>query len=78
MRLARAAIRQRGDFAGAYRVLTAAAAMAGQAEVAGAALEALRRAQPTISLDWVAREIPIEHDASREHYLEAFRRAGLN
>jgi TolB-like protein len=37
MRLARQAIRQRGDFVGAHRVLTAAAGMAGQAEVAAAA-----------------------------------------
>jgi hypothetical protein len=77
MRHSREAIRQRGDFVGAHRVLTAAAAMAGQAEVATAALRELRRAQPNISLAWLAGEMPIAHDAEREHYLEAFRRAGL-
>ena len=77
MRLAREAIRQRGDFVGAHRVLTAAAGMAGQAEVATAALQELRRAQPNISLAWIANQMPIRHDAEREHYLEAFRRAGL-
>jgi TolB-like protein len=78
MRLAREGIRQRSDFVGAHRVLTAAAGMAGQAEVARAALQALRRAQPNISLAWIAKEMPIKQDAEREHYLEAFRRAGLS
>src|SRR5207237_10349904 len=44
--LAREAIRQRGDLTGAYRVLTVAAGMSGQAEVATAALQELRRPQP--------------------------------
>jgi TolB-like protein len=77
MRLAREGIRQRADFVGAHRVLTAAAGMAGQAAVAEAALQELRRAQPNISLAWIARQMPIQHDAEREHYLEGFRRAGL-
>jgi tetratricopeptide (TPR) repeat protein len=77
MRLAREGIRQRGDFVGAHRVLTAAAGMAGQADVAKAALLELRRAQPNISLPWIASQMPIQHDAEREHYLEGFRRAGL-
>jgi tetratricopeptide (TPR) repeat protein len=46
MRLSREGIRQRSDFVGAHRVLTAAAGMVGQAEVATAALQELRRAQP--------------------------------
>jgi tetratricopeptide (TPR) repeat protein len=77
MRLSRAGIRQRGDFVGAHRVLTAAAGMAGQDDAAEAALRGLRRAQPNITLAWVAREMPIKQDADREHYLEGFRRAGL-
>jgi TolB-like protein len=77
MRLAREGIRLRGDFVGAHRVLTAAAAMAGQGDVAKAALQELCRAQPNISLAWIARQMPIKHDAEREHYLEGFRRAGL-
>jgi TolB-like protein len=77
MRLAREGIRQRADFVGAHRVLTAAAGMAGQSAVAAAALHELRRAQPNISLDWIARQMPIQHDVEREHYLEGFRRAGL-
>ena len=75
--LARNAIRQRSDFVGALRVLTAAAAATGDMEVAGPALQDLRRAQPNISLDWIAEHMPIRHDAEREHYLSAFKLAGL-
>jgi TolB-like protein len=78
MRLAREGIRQRGDFVGAHRVLTAAAGMLGQREVAKAALKELRRVQPNVSLGWIAKEIPVQHNAEREHYLEGFRRAGLD
>jgi TolB-like protein/Tfp pilus assembly protein PilF len=78
MRLTREAIRQRDDFVGAHRVLTAAAGMAGQGDVAKASLQELRRAQPNISLAWIANQMPIKQDADRKHYLEGFRRAGLN
>jgi TolB-like protein len=78
MRLAREGIRQRGDFVGAHRVLTAAAGMAGLHDVAAAALQALRRAQPNISLAWIASGMPMRRSSDIEHYLEGFRRAGLN
>jgi hypothetical protein len=35
------------------------------------------RAQPNISLAWIERQMPIKQDADREHYLEGFRRTGL-
>ena len=76
--LSREAIRQRGDLTGAYRVLTVAAGMTGQTEIAAAALGELRRLQPNISLAWIANELPWKLDADREHYLEGFRRAGLD
>jgi TolB-like protein/cytochrome c-type biogenesis protein CcmH/NrfG len=75
--LAREATRQRGDLTGAYRVLTVAAGMAGQIDVAKAALQELRRTQPNISLAWIATQLPWKLDSDREHYLEGFRRAGL-
>jgi TolB-like protein len=78
IRLSREGIRQRGDFVGAHRVLTAAAGMTGQTEIASVALQELRRAQPNISLAWIASQMPIKLDAEREHYLEGFRRAGLD
>jgi hypothetical protein len=77
MRLAREAIRQPGDFCGGHRVLTAAAGMAGQTELAITALQELHRAQPNISLAWIASEMPIMQGDELEHYLDAFRRAGL-
>jgi tetratricopeptide (TPR) repeat protein len=78
MRLSREAVRQRNDFAGGHRVLTAAAGMAGQVELAKLALQELRRVQPNISLAWLASQMPIKQDADREHYLEAFRRSGVH
>jgi TolB-like protein/cytochrome c-type biogenesis protein CcmH/NrfG len=78
LQLAQAAVRLRGDYVGALRLLTASAAMAGQKEIAASALQDLRRAQPTISLAWIASQMPMQLEAEREHYLEAFRRAGLD
>jgi tetratricopeptide (TPR) repeat protein len=77
MRLARTSVRLREDHAPGHRMLTAAAAMAGEMEVAKAALHGLLRAQPEFSLAWIADNIPFKRAADREHYLEAFRRAGL-
>src|SRR5262245_12411348 len=77
MRLAREAIRQRSDFVGAHRVLAAAAGMAGDRGAAAVALQELRRAQPNISLAWIADEMPIMQGDELEHYLEGFRRVGL-
>lgn len=78
IRLARDAIRQRGDFVGPYRVLAAAAGMAGERETATAALQELRRVQPNVSLEWIAANIPVRDDAERDHYLDGLRRAGLD
>jgi TolB-like protein/Tfp pilus assembly protein PilF len=77
IRLSREGIRQRSDFAGAYRVITAAAAMAGEMDLAKIMLQELRRAQPNISLDWMANQLPFRQD-EREHFLEGLRRAGLD
>jgi hypothetical protein len=77
MRLARESVRERNDFVGGHRVLTASAGMAGRNDVAAAALRELRRAQPNISLAWIAKEMPFKLDEDRKHYLEGFRRAGL-
>jgi TolB-like protein/cytochrome c-type biogenesis protein CcmH/NrfG len=77
MRLAREGIRQRNDFVGAHRVLTAAAGMTGQQGVASAALTELRRVQPNISLAWIEKSMPMQHRADLNHYVDGFRRAGL-
>jgi TolB-like protein/tetratricopeptide (TPR) repeat protein len=78
MQLAREGIRQRADFVGAHRVLTAAAGMAGEREVAANALLELRRVQPSISLAWLLTQMPIKEAAEMQHYVEGFRRAGLD
>jgi TolB-like protein len=78
IKLAREALRQRADFVGAHRVLAAAAGMAGQADLAHQALLELRRAQPNVSLAWISANLPIRHDPERAHYLEGFRKAGLD
>jgi tetratricopeptide (TPR) repeat protein len=77
IRMARESLRQRSDFVGAHRVLTAAAGMTGDAALATSALEGLRRTQPSISLAWIAKEMPMQRAEDREHYLEGFRRAGM-
>jgi hypothetical protein len=76
--LARDAVRHRGDLSGAYRVLTVAAGMSGDSALAATALQELRRIQPNISLEWIAKQLPWKFDRDREHYLEGFRRAGLH
>jgi tetratricopeptide (TPR) repeat protein len=78
IRLAREGVRQRKDFVGAHRVLTAAAGMAGEVDLASATLQELRRAQPNVSLAWVASQLPLKLEQEREHFLEGLRRAGLN
>ena len=77
MQMARESMRQRGDFVGAHRVLTAAAGMLGDRALAASALEGLRRAQPGVSLAWIMRELPMLREEDRGHYLEGFRRAGM-
>jgi TolB-like protein len=77
IKLARESLRQRADFVGAHRVLTAASGMAGDRELAAIALQGLRQAQPEISLEWIARELPMRLAEDREHYLDGMRRAGL-
>ena len=77
IQLARESLRQRGDFVGAHRVLTASAGMSGQRALAASALEGLHRAQPGVSLAWITNELPMKRAADREHYLEGLRRAGM-
>jgi hypothetical protein len=59
-------------------VLTAAAGLAGDIELARASLRELRRAQPNISLAWMAQYLPLRRQDQLEQCLEGMRRAGLN
>ena len=69
-----------GTLPRAQRALTAdsAAAMAGEVDLAKSALRQLRGVQPHLSLAYVASEPLIPQETERQHYLEAFRRAGLD
>ena len=77
IRLCREALRERSDFVGAHRVLTASLGMSGEIEAARAARQALLRVQPGFSLAWLSSQMPFEREMDRAHYLEGFRRAGL-
>ena len=50
----------------------------GQQELAATALRELRRAQPNVSRAWILANVPLKNDADRIHYIEGFRRAGLD
>jgi TolB-like protein len=76
IRLSRELVRQHSYFVVGHRVLTAAAGITGDSELAAQALQGLRRAQPNVSLDWVATQLPIRHE-ERVRYVEGLRRAGL-
>jgi tetratricopeptide (TPR) repeat protein len=78
VRLAREAVRQRPDFPASYRILTAAAGMAGEAEIAKTSLQELRRVQPDLSLEWIKKRVPFRDETGRQHYMEGLRRAGLH
>jgi hypothetical protein len=52
--------------------------MAGREDIAKVALQELRRAQPNISLAWIASEISIKVNSDQVHYLEGIRRASLD
>jgi TolB-like protein/Tfp pilus assembly protein PilF len=77
IRLGRESIRQRKDFVASHRVMTAAAGMAGDAELAESILKEFRRVHPDVSLAWTRNWLPVRDPAEREHFLEGLRRAGL-
>jgi adenylate cyclase len=67
---------QRPEHFGAHRQLCASLAQAGRIEEARAALERLKQLQPNVSLAWVNENLPLTPDAMK-HYLDGFRKAGL-
>ncbi len=78
IRLCRGGIRQRNDFVAGYRVITAAAGMAGDTELANSMLKEFRRVHPNVSLAWIRSWLPVRDPGEREHFLEGLRRAGLD
>jgi tetratricopeptide (TPR) repeat protein len=77
IRLSQTAVRLRAGYGSAYRVLVAAAGISGQGQLAASALQELRRLQPNVSCAWIIANVPMKNDVDRIHYLEGFRRAGL-
>jgi TolB-like protein len=75
--LARKGIRQRSDFVAGWRVMTAAAGMAGRWDIAAEALQGFRRTLPNITLALAASQLPVRDEDERKHFLEGLRRAGL-
>jgi TolB-like protein len=78
IRLCREGIRQRNDFVAGYRVITAAAGMTGDTDLAKSMLKELRRVHPDVSLAWIRSWLPVPDPGEREHFLEGLRRAGLD
>jgi TolB-like protein/Tfp pilus assembly protein PilF len=70
------AVRLRPAVTGAYRVLCAGLAMAGRIDDARAALQRIRRLQPTLSLAWVAETYPLT-ELPMQHFLDGLRKSGL-
>jgi len=77
IRLLRESIRQRNDFVAAYRVITAAAGMASDTDLASSMLKEFQRLHPNVSLAWIQSWLPVRDPGEREHFLEGLRRAGL-
>ena len=77
IRLCHESIRQRSDFVGAHRVITAAAGMAGDTDLAKSMLKELRRVHPNVSLAWIRSWLPVWDRRESEHLVEGLRRAGL-
>jgi len=75
--LSRKGIRQRSDFVAGWRVMTAAAGMAGETDIAAEALQGFRRTLPDVTLALAAIQLPVRDEDERTHFLEGLRRAGL-
>ena len=75
--LCRKSIRQRGDFVGGWRVMAAAAGMAGETAIAAEAMQGYRRSLPDITLALAETQLAVKDPGERKHFLEGLRRAGL-
>jgi adenylate cyclase len=73
----RRAIQLRPNFGTAWRTLAASASLAGDTDLARAALTECRRLQPNISVAWVEQYHPIIRSEDRARYIDGLRRAGL-
>jgi TolB-like protein/Flp pilus assembly protein TadD len=72
------AARLRPGFQGVQRMRCASLAQAGRIDEARAALAALRRLQPELSLDWIRANVPYQTAELMDRYVEGMRLAGLD
>src|SRR5260370_11498321 len=72
IRLCREGIRQRNDFVAGYRVITAAAGMAGDTELAKSMLKEFRRGPPHVSIARVRRRPPVPEPRPRARFLGGY------
>jgi TolB-like protein/cytochrome c-type biogenesis protein CcmH/NrfG len=70
-------MRLRPGFQGAQRLHCASLAQTGRIEEARAYLEAIRREQPQLSIEWIRGSVPYQTEALMERFLEGMRKAGL-
>jgi Flp pilus assembly protein TadD len=69
-------VQQRPEHFGAHRQLCASLAQADRMEEARATADRLKQLQPNFSLAWVSENLPLTPEAMK-HYLDGFRKAGL-
>ncbi len=74
---ARNGIRERPEYVGAWRMTVIALSQLNRLDEARAALEEVKRFQPSISLKWAREFAPWTRQADLDLYVESFRRAGL-
>ena len=71
------ALRLRPGFHGAYRMICASLALAGEVEEARALLPTARELHPRLSIDWARANVPYQTPQLMERYIDGIRRAGL-
>lgn len=70
--------RLRPGFQGSRRLLCASLAQAGRIDEARSLLATIRDEQPQLSLTWIRANVPYQTPVLMEHYLDGFRKAGLD
>jgi TolB-like protein len=70
--------RLRPGFQGSRRLLCVSLAQAGRIDEARSLLVAIRREQSNLSFTWIRANVPYQTPELMEHYLEGFRKAGLD
>jgi TolB-like protein/tetratricopeptide (TPR) repeat protein len=73
----RRAVELRPDFSAPWRMLAAAAALAGDRDTATHALAEAKRTQPSLSIDWVERYYSLVRPEDRTRFIAGLRKAGL-